>query len=231
MFHNEILKKMSPQTASLKKQVENICGAKVQFRSDESIIHYATCGFPDNIPIVKLNPDKMNGHIDLLVNHELHHIKISKENYSILVYEINNESDHEFDEIQNLVRSVIEHPIIQQRQVATGILDEEFQQLLTKNVIRDLRCNDSVSLEKLKNSLHYVDRILLCKDVKLKKLFIKKFNDTIPNSQRLGEYLLNIYCKWGGSTGGKESTREILIEWGGILEGYTQRQWRVKNPN
>ncbi len=198
--------------------------------------HYATSDIDKNIPTVYLNcdKDKVKGYVDLLVNHELLHIQISKEGYPVLVpdlvYGNINNNNHKVNEIACLVRSVIEHPIIQQRQIEMGISDKEFQDMLARNVEKDLCCNDFAWPEKLKNALHYVDRILLCKNIELKKSLDEKYDEIVPNSKSLGKYLLLTYCKLGGSIGGKNNTKKILAEWGKILE-QPDIKWKVKNPN
>lgn len=227
---------LSKATLDLMAEIKKDTGFSVRFVRFEdheeykSCRHYASGGIRDDkVPTVYLNCSKVLGHVDLIVNHELLHICLDREGYPKLEC---FKDDVNANKIAALLRSVIEHPIIQQRQCKIGISDEDFQ---NEQVRKTVYCSPPNSIgyeftEGLQehDALRYAEFMLMCKDKSLLMLLDKTYAQYAPNAMGLGKILISQYSNHGGSISSMDGVHLIYKEWITTLDVFRDRIWIKK---
>lgn len=217
-------------------EIEKNTGFSVRFMRFEdheeyqSCNHYASGGIgTDKVPTVYLNCTKVLGYVDLIVNHELLHICLDIEGYPKLEC---SKDDVKANEIAALMRSIIEHPIIQRRQRKIGISDEDFQ---NEQVRKTIYCSPPNSIGygfadglQEHDALRYAEFMRMCKDKDLLMLLDKTYINYAPNAIGLGKELLAQYDNHGGSVSGIDSVSLIYQEWITTLYVFRDRLWIKK---
>lgn len=216
---------LSPATLYLMDKITEKKGHSVSFERFEKH-HFSSGGIVNGIPIVYLNCSKVLGYVDLIVNHELLHICLDIEGYPKCECFTD---DANANKIAALMRSIIEHPIIQQRQRNICISDEEFQ---NEQVRKTIYCSppNGICYELIEglqehDALRYAEFILMCKDKNLLMLLDKTYINYAPNAMALGKMLLTQYNNHGGLVTGMDSMSLIYQEWIKTLYVFRNRIW------
>lgn len=213
---NKVLgEELSPATLVLMDKLAEDTGHSVCFERLENH-HFASGGIVDDIPTVYLNCSKVSGYVNLIVSHELLHICLDIDGYPKIRC---RHGDNRAEEIAALVRSIIEHPIIQQRQIEMGHSDKEFQDAQVEKVF----CSPPDGRDRVLSALRYVEYNLMCKNEELLRVVDTMYsnnNNGAIDAKQLGMELLRRYNKYGGSVKGKEDALRILEEWVEILKKY-----------
>lgn len=213
---------LSPATVDLMNKLKEDTGFSVRFERFEanekyhSCKHFASGDIVGGVPTVYLNCPKVFGYVNLIVSHEFLHIYLSIEGYPTPKYETDNERA---EEVASLVKSILEHPIIQQRQIEMDHSDKEFQDAQVEKLLS----SPPDGGDRVLSALRYVEYKLMCKNEELLKVVDSMYsnnNNGAIDAKQLGMELLRRYNKYGGSVKGKEAALKILEEWIEILKGY-----------